>query len=468
FKEAFGERMALFHSRLTDKQRALEWWKVKTGFAGLVIGSRSAVFAPVQDLGTLIVDEEHEWTYKQESAPYYETHRVAEKLCQLQGAQLILGSATPRLESYQKARAGEYEHVFLTRRIHQDTLPAIHVVDLREEFKKRNFSIFSLTLQNAIAERLKNKEQVILFVNQRGVARAVVCRDCGYTEGCPHCDISLKYHREMGDQKQEIDRLVCHYCGFTKAPSVTCPACRSPYIRQVGVGTQRVEQEMERLFPEARVLRADKDTTGKKDGFAPIYEAFWRREYDVLIGTQMVAKGLDFSGVSLIGIVLADIGLNVPDFRSHERLFSLITQVAGRCGRSASHPGQVVLQTYQPDHFAIVQAARYGYTDFAEKELAFRRKLGYPPFSRLVKFTVVGTDAEKLQRHIQESQEALEDIFKVNGLSIKIVSAPAMVPKVANRYYYHVLLRGENPDDVFKHWKLPKGWRVDIDPVHTA
>ena len=472
FKDYFGEHLALFHSKLSDGQRREEWWKVRSGFAPLVIGSRSAIFAPVQNLGVVILDEEHEWTYKQESAPYYQAHHVGEMLSGLWGSKLILGSATPRVESIYKVNKKEYGYLHLPERINKKELPKIRVVDLRDEFKQKNFSVLSRALQNKIEDRLKKKEQVILFVNQRGVARAVVCRDCGYTEECPNCEVSLKFHRgttQMQNAKYKIqnDVLVCHYCGFTKSPPLTCPECKSPYIKHVGVGTQRVEEECRRLFPDARLIRADKDTTGDKEGFEPIYKSFKKGEADILIGTQMVAKGLDFENVTLIGIILADIGLHIPDFRSHERLFQIITQVSGRCGRGEGI-GEVILQTYKPEHFAIKQAAKYEYDDFIKNELSYRDKLSYPPYNHLIKFTVVGTDPEKLRKHIEVEQETVEDIFKVNDLPFKIISAPAMIPKIANRYYYHVLIRANDPHIIFNHWKPPKYWRIDVDPIHTA
>ena len=471
FQDYLGDHIALFHSQLSDTERAKEWWKVKSRYAPLVIGSRSAIFAPVENLGLIILDEEHEWTYKQESSPYYQTHRIAEEMQKIWRAQLILGSSTPSAESYQKAKEKKYLYLHLPERVHQVELPHIHIVDLREEFKKRNFSIFSLLLQNKMKERLKNHEQIILFVNQRGLSNAVLCRDCGYTEKCPHCEISLKYHRFSHGTRDTghvtRDRLVCHYCTYTKVPELLCPECKSPYIKHIGVGTQRVEEEVHRLFPQARVIRADRDSTQKGEGFKPIYRDFLDHKYDVLIGTQMIAKGLDFSQVGLIGIVLADIGLHIPDFRSSERLFQILTQVSGRCGRRKK-PGEVVLQTYNPGHPTIKKAANYKYNEFIESELKARSELGYPPFNRMVKFTVVGNDQEKLSKHIKEEQEVLEDIFKVNDLKVKIISAPALIPKMANRYYYHVLLRAKDPNIIFQHWKPPKGWRVDVDPIHTT
>lgn len=479
FQGYFKDHIAVFHSKLSDGERLSEWWKVKTGYAPLVIGSRSAIFAPVQDLGLIILDEEHEWTYKQESAPYYQTQRIAEELQKMTKAKLILGSATPSAESYHKAQEGDYVYVDLPNRIHQTQMPAISIVDLRDEFKKRNFSVLSLVLQKKIAERLDANEQVILFVNQRGLSNAVTCRDCGYTERCLNCEISLKYHRyyqaqnskiEVRNSKfkvQNFDRLVCHYCNYSKAPELLCPECRSPHIKHIGVGTQRVEEEIKKLYPKARTVRADRDTTGDKGGFATIYHDFLEHKYDVLVGTQMIAKGLDFSKVSLIGVVLADIGLHLPDFRASERLFQIITQVAGRCGRRETR-GEVILQTYNPDHPTIKQVAEYAYKPFIEKELEVRKKLNYPPFNRMIKFTVVGSEPKKLSEHIQQEQEVLEDIFKTNDLNVKIISAPALIPKMANRYYYHVLLRSEKPDVIFDHWKPPRGWRIDIDPIHTV
>ncbi len=472
FRQSFGDAIALFHSKLSEGERLKMWWKVRTGSAALVIGSRSAVFAPVSNLGLVILDEEHEWTYKQESAPYYRTHRIAEEMAKLWGSKLVFGSATPSAESFQKTSSGEYGIVRLLDRIQKTEMPLIHLVDLREEFKKRNFSVFSLLLQNKIRDRLAKNEQVILFVNQRGLANAVVCRDCGYTEKCPRCDIALKYHRfyqnsGFRSQNSAADRLVCHYCQFEKAPDLLCPECRSPYIKHVGVGTQRVEEEVKKMFPKARVVRADKDTTDGKTGFEPIYHDFLEKKFDILVGTQMVAKGLDFGNVSLIGIVLADVGLHQPDFRSSERLYQILTQVSGRCGRRGDR-GEVVLQTYNPTHPTIRMAAEQRYPEFIESELRHRQAFGYPPYSRMIKFTVVGSDVGKLSKHIVAEREIIEDVAKANALPVTVASAPASIPKMADRYYYHVLIRSERPEILLDHWKIPKGWRIDVDPVHTT
>jgi primosomal protein N' (replication factor Y) (superfamily II helicase) len=481
FRETLGDSIAVFHSKLSEGERLKMWWKVQSGSAALAIGSRSAIFAPAKNLGLIILDEEHEWTYKQESAPYYRTHRIAEEMAKLWGAKLVFGSATPSAESFQKTITGEYGIAYLADRIQETEMPLIHLVDLREEFKKRNFSVFSLLLQNKIRERLAKKEQVILFVNQRGLANAVVCRDCGYTEKCPRCDIALKYHKSyqrsaISDQRKTFvadgrslmaDRLVCHYCQFEKSPELLCPECRSPYIKHVGVGTQRVEEEARKLFPKARVIRADKDTTDGKTGFEPIYHDFLEGKFDILVGTQMVAKGLDFGNVSLIGIVLADVGLHQPDFRSSERLYQILTQVSGRCGRRGER-GEVVLQTYNPTHPTIRMAAEQCYPEFIEAELRHRQAFGYPPYSRMIKFTVVGSDLGKLSRHIETERQTLEDISKSNALPITVASAPASISKMADRYYYHVLIRSDKPEILLDHWKIPKGWRIDVDPVHTT
>lgn len=464
FERYFGSHIALFHSKLSDGQRLKEWFKVKKGYAPLVIGSRSAIFAPVRKLGVIIMDEEHEWTYKQESSPYYETHRIAEMLKEMTDCRLILGTATPRLETLHKTKVGQYGSFRLEHRINSFALPKIHVVDLREEFKRKNFSIFSHALFSRIKERLKNNEQIILFVNQRGMARAVVCRDCGLSLNCPECEVNLKLHGGSYGSKQF---LLCHYCSYKTELQLRCPYCESVNIRHAGLGTERVEEELSKAFPSARIVRADKDTTSDKHGFEPIYKAFKKGQYDILVGTQMVAKGLDFPDVTLIGIMLADIGLHIPDFRSHERLFHLITQVAGRAGRGTSQ-GEVILQTYQPEHHAIRMAADYEYQQFAEQELAFRKRLKYPPFSHLIKFIVTGVSQEKLEKHVLEEKEVLEDIFKVNKLPVTITVAPAMVSKIGPNYYYHVLLRSSEPHMIFSHWKPPKGWRIDIDPIHTT
>lgn len=464
FSRYFEGEMAVFHSKLSAGERLKNWLMVRDSKVKLVIGSRSAIFAPFKDLGLLIVDEEHEWTYKQESSPYYQIHQLAEFLNDKQKVKVVFGTATPRIETIYKAKKGVYSYVKLTQRFNNKDLPPIEVVDLREEFKRKNYSIFSHSLHKKIVDRLEKNEKMILFVNQRGVARAVMCRDCGEAINCPNCGISLKLHQANFQTQATLN---CHYCGYKASAQNRCMHCQSTNIRHVGIGTQRVEQELLKAYPGIRVIRADKDTTSEKEGFKPIYDAFKSGEYDVMVGTQMVAKGHDFDQVTLIGIILADIGLHVPDFRSHERLFHLITQVSGRAGRGLKG-GEVVLQTYQPNHHAIKMAAEYAYNDFIENELSFRERLSYPPFSQMIKFTVLGQNLEKLREHIQVEKEVLEDVLKLNNLEAKIMSAPAMISKIGDYFYYHVIVQTPSTTELLKKWAFPKGWRIDIDPVHTT
>lgn len=460
FKDYVGDHLAVFHSKLSVGERALNWYRVLMGHAKLVIGSRSGVFAPAQ-WGVVIMDEEHEWTYKQESTPYYQTHFVAECWQKWMKTKVILGTATPRLESFHKTRVGEYDYVHLPERIGKKSLPQLQIVDLREEFKARHFSIFSRDLLRAMDETLKKGEQVMLFVNQRGAARAVVCRDCGEAEMCKNCEVRLTYHRSDGGQ------LVCHYCGQVYPVPEKCSGCNSVHIKHIGVGTQRVEQECQAYFPGHKVIRADQDTTRFKEGFLPIYQAFKNREAQILVGTQMITKGLHFEGVALIGVVLADIGLNIPDFRAHERAFQLVTQVSGRSGRGAT-PGQVILQTYQPKHFVFQQAQQMDYQNFAEHELQLRKQHDYPPFRKLIKFIVVGPHLAQLTSHLMAEKQHLEKLIDRYQLPLKISVAPALIPRIANQYYFHMLLQGTNPHQLFNHWQVPVGWRVDVDPVRMG
>ena len=462
FKAYLGEHLAVFHSRLSKGEKTLNWYRVLMGHARLVIGSRSAVFAPARQWGVVIMDEEHEWTYKQESTPYYQTHFIVEKWQQWMGAKVILGTATPRLESFYKTKVGDYTYAHLPNRIGQHPLPEIKIIDLREEFKARHFSIFSRDLLRAMDKTLKKGEQVMLFVNQRGAARAVVCRDCGEAQMCQNCEVRLTFHRSA---RQE--QLVCHYCGQVYCVPEKCPHCQSIHIKHIGVGTQRVEEVCHSYFPEAKVIRADQDTTRFKEGFLPMYHAFKNKEAHILVGTQMIAKGLHFEGVALIGIILADIGLNLPDFRAHERAFQLVTQVSGRSGRGAV-PGQVILQTYQPNHFVFQQAQQMDYPPFAQHELQLRQKHGYPPFKRLIKFIVVGPHLGQLNEHLTLEKKHLEKVIELQHLNLNISLAPALIPRMNNQYYFHFLLRGKNPHAIFNYWQVPIGWRVDVDPVRVG
>ena len=401
FANHFKNEIAVLHSKMTNNERAQEWWRLKTGEAKVLLGSRSGLFAPVQNLGLVVMDEEHEWTYKQDNAPRYHARKVAEMMMEMRpDVKLVLGSATPSVETYfltgaggkgsgagRAEGAGGYELQKLSERVggsSKTELPLVEIVDLRFEFRKKNYSIFSDALQEALTETLKNKEQAILFLNRRGAASAVVCRECGYTVKCETCEIAMTLHGRAGEAGGDL--LICHHCGSLKKPILTCPNCKSTYIRNMGVGTQRVESEIKKMFPQAKVLRADRDTTNTKKGFEKIYNDFKNHKADILVGTQMIAKGLDIPKVSLVGVMLADIGLHIPDFRASEKTFQLMTQVAGRAGRRDKR-GYVIIQTYSPTHPAIVAAGNHDYRKFYEVEIADRKDFGYPPFAPIIKLT---------------------------------------------------------------------------------
>jgi replication restart DNA helicase PriA len=391
FHERFGSRVALLHSRLSAGERYDEWRRVERGEARVVVGARSAVFAPARNLGLVVVDEEHENSYKQEESPRYHAREVACERARVAGCVCVLGSATPSVESFYRARTGEYDYIALTTRVEMRPLPSVEVVDMREELARGNRSIFSRALARAIRERLARREQVILFLNRRGHSTFVLCRECGHALRCPECDVALTYHAEEG-------RMRCHYCDHEEAVPDTCPKCGSSYIKYFGAGTERIEREVMRVFPQARVVRMDLDTTRTKRAHENIVNMFRGGEYDILVGTQMVAKGHDFPRVTLVGVVSADTCLNLPDYKAGERTFQLLTQVAGRAGRG-ERPGQVIIQTYAPDHYAVQRARDHDYLGFYEEEIRARRDLLYPPFVHLVLVVVSGEDPRDVERY---------------------------------------------------------------------
>lgn len=386
FKGRFGSAVAVLHSRLSHGERYDEWRKIRSGEAQVAIGARSAIFAPFESIGLIIIDEEHESSYKQEESPKYHARDVAVRRAKGHGAAVILGSATPSLESFAAAsrppREGEEPALLpMPERVGARPMPSVDVIDMREELREGNRSMFSRRLHSALAERLERGEQSVLLLNRRGYSTFVMCRSCGYTAACPHCDISLTYH-----QKSRVMR--CHYCGHAESAPAKCPSCESEHIRYFGTGTQRVEEELAKLFPGIRVIRMDVDTTTEKNSHEKLLKQFGERKADVLLGTQMVAKGLDFPYVTLVGVIAADTSLNLPDFRAAERTFQLLTQVAGRAGRHHL-PGEVVIQTYTPDHYAIMTAKDHDYEAFISTELHQRRLLGYPPYCRLILVTML-------------------------------------------------------------------------------
>ena len=374
FKGRFGRDVALFHSKLSDGERFDEWFRVKEGKAKLVVGARSAIFLPVKDLGLIIIDEEHENTYKSDQNPKYQTKEVAEFLSEQKGCKVVLGSATPTIETYYRSLVGELDLLELNSRVDNKDMPPMKIVDMRNELRSGNMSLFSRELFADIQDKLSKGEQIILFLNRRGFSTFVSCRSCGYVFKCEECDISMTYHRN--------GLLVCHYCGKSKRTPQKCPKCDSKYVKFFGAGTQRVEEEVKKYFKDVKVLRMDVDTTRSKDAYENIYNTFKEGKADILIGTQMISKGLDFKNVTLVGVLAADMSINLPDYRAAERTFQIITQVAGRAGRGEKQ-GKVIIQTYNPDHYSLEYAINYDYEGFYEKEFTVIALMKYPPFGKI-------------------------------------------------------------------------------------
>ena len=388
FYKRFGERISILNSRMSNGERYDQMMRAKSGAIDVMIGPRSALFTPFPNLGLIVIDEEHEPTYKSEQTPRYHTRETAIARAELENASIVLGSATPSLESFYRAGMGEYEMLTLRSRSQKQQLPDVHVVDLREELKAGNRSIISEKLRELIEERLKKKQQIMLFMNRRGYAGFISCRSCGHVVKCPHCDVSLTSHRG--------GKLACHYCGYEEAETKVCPICGSKHIGGFRAGTQQIEELIKKEFPEAKVLRMDMDTTKEKDGHEKILEQFASEEADILIGTQMIVKGHDFPNVTLVGILAADMSLYADDYRAGERTFQLLTQAAGRAGRG-SEKGEVVIQTYSPEHYSIETAARQDYESFYEAEISYRSVMGYPPVEHLAAILLLGKAEDLLE-----------------------------------------------------------------------
>ncbi|WP_433939128.1 primosomal protein N' [Paenibacillus lautus] len=449
FKARFGDRVAVMHSRLSDGERYDEWRKIREGRASVVVGARSAVFAPFDRLGLIIMDEEHESSYKQEETPKYHARDVAIHRASLTGAAVILGSATPSLESYHAARSQAQDdfapHLLeMPSRALGNQLPAVQVVDMREELREGNRSMFSRSLHAAISARLERGEQTVLLLNRRGYSTFVMCRSCGYVAGCPECDISLTYH-------QKSNNLRCHYCGYAAQAPEVCPDCGSEHIRYFGTGTQRVEEELAKLFPGIRVIRMDVDTTTEKGSHEKLLKQFRDKKGDVLLGTQMVAKGLDFPDVTLVGVITADSALNLPDFRAAEKTFQLLTQVAGRAGRHQL-PGEVVIQSYTPEHYSIIHASSHDYLSFVKDELKHRKALHYPPYCRLILVTLSHEQLPLLVRLAENFAASIKsesdrrgwfgslDRFDASALDI-LGPVASPIPRLKNRYRFQCMIK---------------------------
>mgnify|MGYP002510901650 FL=1 len=407
FRQAFGERVSVIHSRLSEGERYDQYERARMGELDIMIGPRSALFTPFERLGAIILDEEHENSYISEGVPRYHSDEVALFRARQTGASVIFGSATPSVKSYLMAKEGRYKEYRLTRRAGDALLPDIHVVDLRQELKERNRSVFSRILQQKILDRLKKKEQIMLFINRRGYAGFVSCRNCGNVLQCPHCDVSMTAHK---NHLGEVDTLVCHYCGHAVRMPERCPECGSPYIAAFGLGTQKVEEMLQRQFPMAKVLRMDADTTSGKHGHESVLSGFREGKADILIGTQMIVKGHDFPNVTLVAALAADMSMFENDYRSSERTFQLLMQASGRAGRGQKQ-GEVIIQTYRPDHYVIQSVAAQDAEVFYENELAYRRVLSYPPYFSMLTIRIFSEDREKGLACVRELSGAVRGKF---------------------------------------------------------
>lgn len=430
----FSGQAAIMHSGLSAGEKFDEWWRLRSGEAKIAVGARSAVFAPLENIGVIIVDEEHDGSYSSESAPRYSTVEVAKLRAEYNGCKLVLGSATPSVESYAKAKSGEYNLITLPDRINKRPLPEITIVDMRKEAQRGNSSSFSSSLRFELENTLKSGNQAIIFLNRRGYSQKVICRDCGYVAKCEHCDVTLTYH-------SEDDCLKCHYCGAKYKMLSACPECGGVHIRYSGTGTQRVVSDLGALFPEARILRMDVDTVSGKDGHYKILSKFAKKEADILVGTQMVAKGHDFPSVTLVGILDADMSLQFEDYRSGERTFQLITQVAGRSGR-AGESGKVVLQTYCPENYILRYAVNYDYEGFFQNEIRLREATFYPPFALVCRVMVTGSDEEKSLEALKKVYFATEELKKEDEAEFVFLNKMrSPIKKLQEKFRFQVLMR---------------------------
>ncbi|WP_336862860.1 primosomal protein N' [Peribacillus frigoritolerans] len=441
FKERFGEQVAVMHSGLSVGEKYDEWRKIHRKEVKVVVGARSAVFAPFENLGLVIIDEEHESSYKQEETPRYHARDVAIERAKLYGCPVILGSATPTLESFARAKKNVYKLLTLSQRMNKNALPAVDIVDMREELRTGNRSMFSELLFTKLKDRLDKGEQTVLMLNKRGHSSFVMCRSCGLVINCPNCDISLTYHRFN-------DIMKCHYCGFEEGMPSVCPECESEHIRFFGTGTQKVEEELAKILPEARVIRMDVDTTSKKGSHERLLNAFGEGKADILLGTQMIAKGLDFPNITLVGVLSADTMLHLPDFRSSEKTFQLLTQVSGRAGRHQL-PGEVVIQTYTPEHYSIELSALQDYDAFYEREMYLRRQSHYPPYYYVVLITVSHEDLMKTVSVTEKITNYLGSRLNRDSVVLGPVASP--ISRINNRYRYQCLIKYKREPDLNQH-----------------
>jgi primosomal protein N' (replication factor Y) len=448
FKSRF-DRVAVLHSSLTDRQRSDQWWDIKNGNADVVIGARSAVFAPLENVGLIVIDEEHENTFKQDTSPRYNARDVSMIRAEYENALVVLGSATPSLESFYNAVIGKYECVTLKNRVGDKPLPGVEVIDMRlEKYRGKNQKYVSDYLEICMKQCLSKKEQVLLFLNRRGFSPFISCRRCGFVLKCRRCDISMTYHKQK-------NAVICHYCFSVEPVPVKCPECCSPGISFLGVGTERMEEDIRAMFPQYKLLRMDSDTMRGRDSHEKALSAFGRGDIDILLGTQMVAKGLDFPNVTLVGVLSADTIVNMPDFRAGERTFQLLCQVAGRTGRGHKG-GRVIVQTYNPEHYSIKCAALHDYDGFAKKELEYRKQLYYPPYGRLARIVLRGKNDQDVKERAADIAEKLKEAIRLTtGTSqseryknkVEILGpAPAPITRVKDKYRWHLIAKADNSE----------------------
>lgn len=442
FYRHFGDRVSVMNSTLSESEKSDQFERARCGEIDVIIGPRSALFTPFPRIGAIIMDEEHESSYKNESMPKYHTREVAEKIASMQNGVVVLGSATPSLESYYQAKEGKYRLYELSRRLTGGTLPSVEITDLREELRAGNHSILSRRLSELVSDRLAKGQQTMLFLNRRGFSGFVSCRSCGFVPKCPHCSVSLSLHRG--------GRLLCHYCGYEEPMPDKCPECGSPYISGFHAGTEQAESFLSRQFPKARILRMDADTTRTKGSYEKILSSFANEEADILIGTQMIVKGHDFPNVTLVGILLADQSLNASDYRSAERTFQLLTQAAGRAGRG-KYPGDVVIQTYEPEHYSIVHAAHQNYEEFYREEMVYRKLLRYPPAEHLLAIQIISRSEEHASLFAHKTRALLEQLTaetreKNPDRLLFIGPAPAVLEKLRDEYRYVIYVKSPDYD----------------------
>lgn len=470
FVSRFGKSVAVIHSGLSQGERFDQWNKIRRGEVNVVVGARSAVFAPFDNIGIIILDEEHETSYKSETSPRYHAAEIAMYRGKTHGAPVLLASATPSVISYYRAKKGIYKLFEMKKRYNENPLPKARIVDMRSELLDyHNTSVISIRLQDEIRRNLERKEKTILFLNRRGYNTFVSCRECGHVMECENCSIALTYHRKT-------NQLVCHYCGYTQDNVNICPECNSKYIKFFGTGTQKIEDELNTLFPEAKILRMDFDTTSQKGGHEAILDRFKSGEADILLGTQMVTKGLDFPDVTLVGVLAADSSLNIDDFRSGERCFSLITQVCGRAGRG-NIEGRAVIQTYQPENTTINFAREQNYTEFYQNEISYRKRLDYPPFCDIVYILVSGETEDLVKQEISNISALLKDESNVGGTINSIIGpAPSPIAKIKNKFRHRILMKVNNIEkilpvlksinDAHNSGRSKNNLVIDINPIN--